>query len=602
MMTTNFPRWSLLVIVLIAALLWPSMTRAQEGGEGPATPPFPAAAAPIYQTRCANCHGPTGQGDGPEAVRASLSMPDLTDPGLLREATPARWFDIISNGVDGKAMPPFGDASSNPLRQVERWDLVYYLYTLGTPPAQVAMGQALYDVSCSECHGENGEGSAGTPGFTDLVIMANYSQADLFAAIANTDTRGHDLGLGDTEIWALTDHLRTFSYNYSAPSVEAAPSTDDTPLAASPFSGGDGVVSGRVINGTGGAAPLDGLEVTLRAFDMNAAFIDTITTTMAADGSFRFEGIDPTVPVQLEPLVIYQDVPYFGDLDSAVVLTAEQAEANVNVVVYETTADASVIRIERLHIVFDFAPGQTQVAELYILSNVSDRTYVGTLEEGTLRLTVPADALSFQPGGDPNRYRTLADGIADTAPIRPGQSTAESILVYNLAYEDELELSRPMPYNVSKLTIFIPADAGVELSGDGIQRGEPFQAQGTALETYLADDLSAGDSLTLRLSGEPQVSSAAAVSSPHTRPGPSETQSIVIGVIAIVGAAALSYLYWQGHLTRSGPSALDSQSALLQAIADLDDDFEAGRVRDKAYRTRRTQMKEELLQLIRMEE
>jgi len=578
------------------------MALAQEGGEGPATPPLPAAAAPIYQARCATCHGPTGQGDGPEALRASLAMPDLSDPGLLRETTPARWFDIISNGVDGKAMPPFGAASSNPLRQVERWDLVFYLYTLSTPPAQVAMGQALYDASCSECHGENGEGSAGTPGFTDLAIMANYSQADLFAAIADTGTRGHELGLGDAEIWALTDHLRTFSYNYSAPSVEAAPSTDDAALAASPFSGGDGVVSGQVINGTGGAAIPEGLEVSLRAFDMNAAFIDTITTTLAADGSFRFEGIDPTVPVQLEPMVIYQDVPYFGDLDSAIVLAAEQAEANVNIVVYETTADASAIRIERLHMVFDFAPGQTQVAELYILSNVSDRTYIGTLEEGTLRLTVPANALDFQPGGDPNRYRTLADGIADTAPIRPGQSTAESILVYNLAYEDELELSRPMPYNVSKLTIFIPADAGLEVSGDRIRPGELFQAQGTALETYLADDLSAGDSLTLRLSGEPQVSSPAAVPSPHTRPGPNETQSIVIGVIAIVGAAALSYLYWQGHLTRLGPPALGHQSTLLQAIADLDDDFEAGRVRDGAYRARRKKMKEELIQLIRMEE
>jgi len=323
---------------------------------------------------------------------------------------------------------------------------------------------------------------------------------------------------------------------------------------------------------------------------------------VAADGLFRFEGIDPTVAAQLEPMVMYQDVPYFGDLDSAIVLTAEQAEANVNIVVYEATADASAIRIERLHIVFDFAPGQTQVAELYILSNVSDRTYVGTLEEGTLRLTVPANALSFQPGGDPNRYRTLADGIADTAPIRPGQSTAESILVYNLPYVDELELSRPMPYNVSKLTIFIPADAGVEVDGDGIQPGEVFQAQGTALETYLADDLPAGDSLTLRLSGKPQVSSSAAVPSPHTRPEPSQTQSMVIGVIAIVGAVALSYLYWQGHLTRSRLSALDSQSTLLQALADLDDDFEAGRVQDKAYRARRTKMKEELMQLLRTEE
>jgi mono/diheme cytochrome c family protein len=602
MITTNVPRWSLLILVLTAALFWPLMVWAQEGGEGPAAPSFPEAAAPIYQARCANCHGPTGQGDGPEAVQAGLLMPDLTDPGLLRETTPARWFDIISNGVSGKAMPPFGDASSNPLRQVERWDLVFYVYTLGTPPAQVAMGQAFYETDCAECHGENGDGSAGTPGFTDLAVMANRSQADLFAAIANTDIRGHDLGLGEVEIWTLTDHVRTFSYNYSAPSVAAAPSTADAPLAASPFSGGDGVVNGRLINGTEGAAPPVGLEVRLRAFDMNAVFVDVITTTVAADGSFRFEGIDPTVPMQLEPMAVYQDVPYFGELDTAIALSPEQPEADVDMVVYETTDDASNIRIERLHIVFDFAPGQAQVAELYILSNDGDQTFVGTLEEGTLRLTVPADALGFQPGGDPNRYRTLADGIADTAPILPGQNKAESILVYNLAYDDEVELNRPMPYDVNKLTIFMPADAGLEVSGNGIQPGELFQAQGTALETYVADDLSAGDRLTLRVSGEPQVSAPAAVASPHGQPGPSQTQSIIIGAIAIVGAAALSYLYWQGHLTRLRPSAQSRQSTLLQAMADLDDDFEAGQLREKPYRARRAKLREELIELIKTEE
>ena len=64
-------------------------------------------------------------------------MPDLTDPTIVRETTPARWFDIISNGVDDQAMPPFGEASSNPLRQIDRWNLVFFLYTLSASPAQI---------------------------------------------------------------------------------------------------------------------------------------------------------------------------------------------------------------------------------------------------------------------------------------------------------------------------------------------------------------------------------------------------------------------------------------------------------------------------------
>ncbi len=591
-----------LSLLTIAAFSLSLVASAQEGDAGPTTPPAPQAAAPIYEARCANCHGPAGQGDGPQATQVGLSMPDLTAREILRETTPARWFDIISNGVADAAMPPFGAASSNPLSETDRWNLVYYLYTLGTPAAQVAMGQALYDVNCADCHGSEGTGSADAPGFTDLTEMVARSQADLITAIADTNIAGHDLGLGDVELSTLADYVRTFSYNYAEPPASGPSSATDEPIP-SPFTGGPGVISGQVVNGTTGAALPEGLEVTLRAFDMNAKFIDEISTTVAPDGSFRFEGIDPSVPAQLEPRIIYEDIAYYGDLEAAITLSPEQPEASFNITVYETTEDPGNVRIDRLHIVFDFALGRVQVAELYILANDGDRTFIGTLEEGTVRLTVPPDALSFQPGGDPNRYLTLADGIADTIPIPPGQSTAESILVYEMVYDGDLELSRPMPYDVSSVNIFVPADAGIEISGDLIQSGGLFQAQGVDLDTYVSGNLSAGERFTLRASGDFEVSSAPTNLLPRQTTGPNESQSIAIGLIALVGSLALSFLYWQGHLSlKSQTTRQDQQLALLQAIASLDDDFEEERVEEKPYQARRTKLKQELLELMEREE
>jgi mono/diheme cytochrome c family protein len=588
----------LFTLIAVAAFSWPAAAMAQEGGEGPTTRPSPEAAAPIFQSRCTNCHGLAGKGDGPQAAQANLAMPDLTESSLWRETTPARWFDIISNGVDGKAMPPFGENSSNPLRQIDRWNLVFYLYTLGTPPAQVGMGQALYEASCVECHD-----SDGTPGFTDPVIMANQSQADLFSAIADTTIEGHDLGLGDVEIRALTDYVRTFSYNYAAPSVETAPSAVDAPAAASPFSGGPGVISGRIVNATPGGAIPDDLVISLRAFDMNADLVDSTTTTVDTDGTFRFEDIDPALPVQYEPLVVYENVPYFGELDTAVVLSPEQPEADVNISIYETTEDPDDIRIERLHIVLDFAPDRLQVAELYILSNDGQKTFVGTLEKGTLPIVEPDNALSFQPGGDPSRYLSLADGIADTMPVPPGQSTAESIVVYDLAYDGNLELSRPLPYDVSKVNVFVPAEVGIKVSGDALRAGGPFEAQGASLDTYLADDLAAGDGLTLRVSGEAQTNVGSTMPSPVQSSGPDQGQGILAGLIALVGAVALAYLYWQGHLSlRFRPITENRQSALLQDIADLDDDYETGRVKEEAYQVKRAALKEELVELMEAEQ
>ncbi len=374
----------------------------------------------------------------------------------------------------------------------------------------------------------------------------------------------------------------------------------EAPASLGPFSGGAGVVSGQVINGATGSAPPEGLQVQLRAFGMDAAFLDAITTTTTADGTFRFEGIDPTIPVQLEPLVVYQDVPYFGDLETTIVLSPEQPEIDVMISIYETTQDDSAIRIERMHIVFEFFMGYVQVVEIYILSNDGDQPYVGTAEGGTLRLTVPEGAQRFEPGGDPSRYLALPDGIADTLPILPGEGTAESVVMYELAYDGQLELSRPMPYDTRQAIVML-SDARVEVSGERLASGGPFQMQDRAMQVYLADDLLAGDRLTMRLSGEPQAQapSAPAGAMPGAASETDETQNIIAGVVALAGSLAFAYLYWQGHLRLK---TQNRQPALLQAIADLDDAYKAGSLEEKPYRSRRANLKQELIELIEAEE
>jgi hypothetical protein len=276
------------------------------------------------------------------------------------------------------------------------------------------------------------------------------------------------------------------------------------------------------------------------------------------------------------------------------VLSPEQPQVNVNVTVYETTQDDSAIRIERLHIVFDFVLGQAQVTEIYVLSNDGQQPYVGTLEGGTLRLNVPNDALTFQPGGDPGRYLALADGVADTVPIPPGEGTAESLLTYDLVYDDHLELSRPLPYDVNQAIVMVP-NVGIEVSGEGLEPGGPFQMQGREMQVYLVNDLSAGERLTLNLSGAPQARSASTGSMMPQQPGEAnETRNTIAGLVILILALVFAYLYWQGFLTLRR----DPQPALIQAIADLDDDFEAGRLKQDQYQTRRTRLKQELITLM----
>jgi hypothetical protein len=173
-----------------------------------------------------------------------------------------------------------------------------------------------------------------------------------------------------------------------------------------------------------------------------------------------------------------------------------------------------------------------------------------------------------------------------------------------------------MPYDTSTVNIFVP-DVGLEVSGDRIRPGGPFQAQDVTLQTYLADELSAGERLTLRLSGTLETGSTPAGPSPHVAVGPNETQSIVIGLTTLAAALAFAYLYWQGHLSlrrtplappagagessQLEPVAQNRQSAMLQAIADLDDAFEEGQMKEKQYRARRARLKRELIETMEAE-
>ena len=88
----------------------------------------------IYlQMRCWNCHGVTGEGNGPAAatVRDDEGKP-LEPTNLTREwdlkvgTEPERIYMIVTTGVNGTPMPSFASL----LTDEQRWDLANYVYAL----------------------------------------------------------------------------------------------------------------------------------------------------------------------------------------------------------------------------------------------------------------------------------------------------------------------------------------------------------------------------------------------------------------------------------------------------------------------------------------
>jgi copper transport protein len=91
--------------------------------------PVPADSASLdrgraeYQ-RCVACHGVAGRGDGP-AGRTLNPRPADFRVHMAAGHTDRQLFDWISKGIDGTAMPAFGDQ----LTEQDRWDVINYIRT-----------------------------------------------------------------------------------------------------------------------------------------------------------------------------------------------------------------------------------------------------------------------------------------------------------------------------------------------------------------------------------------------------------------------------------------------------------------------------------------
>lgn len=155
-------------------------------GAGPSAPAPAASEAVIeqgrvlYLKRCAECHGPSGAGDGPNARKTPILPRDFRQGIFKLRSTPsgtlptdADLFRTLSRGVPGGGMPGAADLS-----EADRWALVRYVQdltiadeedeqreplkipTAPTPDAEaVKRGRGVYLVlRCWVCHGANGDG------------------------------------------------------------------------------------------------------------------------------------------------------------------------------------------------------------------------------------------------------------------------------------------------------------------------------------------------------------------------------------------------------------------------------------------------------------
>jgi cytochrome c oxidase cbb3-type subunit 3 len=114
-----------------------------------------------FNSGCAVCHGPTGQGG-----RGSR----LAEVDRVRRMTDGRMFEIIKEGVSGTQMPP------SSLTDEQIWQLICFIRSLNATaidqdvPGDSSIGESLFSGSakCSRCHMIRGRGGLVGPDLSNI--------------------------------------------------------------------------------------------------------------------------------------------------------------------------------------------------------------------------------------------------------------------------------------------------------------------------------------------------------------------------------------------------------------------------------------------------
>ncbi len=548
----------------------------------PSSLPSPALGAAIYAKNCTRCHGVGGAGDGQLVSQIPFPLPNFTKPDLARTTTPQKWYGMITNGKLDRMMPPW-----QTLSDAERWNLVSYLYTLSTPPNQIEAGRKVFESNCQSCHGANGKG--GVPevkvDFTNQSTVVKKSNNDLFEAISKVSA--HKLeAVNESDRRAAIDYVRSLSYDV-VPVVQAD----------------KGTVSGKISNGTpDGKVPAD-LPIVLNIFD-NFRPTESITVTAKTDGSFIFSDVKMNDGRAFILSTKYNGITYVSDVGS---VTSGTTTYDLPIQIYEVTNDSGAVRIEQMHIVFEFDSGSASVGELYVISNLGDRAYAAAKPgDPTLNFGLPSGYknLQFEDGDLGDRYKQTADGFADTQPVRPGASNYQIVTQYILPYPDALTFTQKIFYTTNNLSILIP-DVGVTLSGGGWTDQGVSDIQGSKFRSYTLKGLKAGDVIKFDLKGKPTLNAVAAAPASTT-----DATTALIGGLALGLALSIVALYYWNTKNAQTPRAATvsvknmskRRDELIAEIADLDEGFENGEYSEADYKTEREKLKAELKALMKRDE
>ncbi len=369
-----------------------------------------------------------------------------------------------------------------------------------------------------------------------------------------------------------------------------------------------GEVTGALVNRSKGGAIPENLPIMLHIYDQNYSQLGMLHAQSQPDGSFCFDGVPLNQDLFYVGFVTYRGVSY----NSQPVLYDGNTIPGIELPIYETTDDLSQVQVDEMHVLFNFAEDGLEVNEIYLISNLGDRTVTGTitLDDGqpaTIELPLPdgADYVFFKPE-ESERFVKLEDGFVDKAPLVPGERTSRMMVSYLIPYTEEMSYTYFAPLTISNIDFLLPADEQVILSGENLDGPEITTLNNDSIyQAYTHQGLYAGETLSIDMLGQPSVmTSGGSNVSPVKGNGLDLSGAIGIGS-GILGLGVIAFGVWRWRKTRDDDTEAsqedDDESASLDEvvaeIAQLDEARGRNEIDEAEYAVLRAALKEKAKEL-----
>jgi hypothetical protein len=331
-------------------------------------------------------------------------------------------------------------------------------------------------------------------------------------------------------------------------------------VAAQQVTASSVTVSGRVTNGTAGAAVPQGLEVSLFAGTGDSQKL-LARGPVAAGGSFTFSNVAVAPGQALQAAASLGRMTYASQ---PVEPAAGQAQVDLPLTIYEPTTDSGKLRILRTSTLLQFLNAdQVEAMVLYTIANEGDRTVQDAVQApdgrpASLRFSLPTGAtrVQFQGGAEDGRFVTTPDGFLDALPVPPGQQAAQILVSFVLPYNGAAHVEQKIYYPAESAAVNL-VESGVKLAGAQLKDdGVHDNTNGIRTHAYSnGAALAAGQALVYDLSGKPDISASKMMG--MDAPAPDDRGRILAGGWALGMALVLAGILWMRLFRRSSTSRSD---------------------------------------------